>query len=461
MPKRYDVYLSSTKADLGPERELVAQIITGEHKWRLNHSYSASQRSTLDSCLQDVAESAVYLCVVGRRYGTLAETGKPDDPCWSYTQHEYERAVELGLPRFVLFKDGGFDDFDRDIDRDATRIDAFRARIQAPGQPRPAVFKNPEQLRAALSSCRADMQDCLDKAAAADAAARPPANTVAYKPWVAIADQAFARLPVEPAARWAHVQMAVAQALRLPPLVALQSLWEESAAAELSADGVVSAASAINRWTGVLEDFTPSVVGAGAVSGAGRAEAATVVMKLLFAMALAPTAWKPGAWLVNDSPVHFELPELMAAARSLSLGRNFDLGLEQTMLKTDWLLDLTDGPEFGAGIDRYRQLQDQIAGRFAYAPQKARSPDGRFSDQDRRRLASHVRNRQDIALRVYVVSEAVLDGRAPDPVLRAAVEELRAHAIPRCCQPTHLLRDDEYDLEDAVCQCLTAIGKLP
>ncbi|HMW22782.1 MAG TPA: DUF4062 domain-containing protein, partial [Burkholderiaceae bacterium] len=69
MPKRYDVYLSSTKADLGPERELVAQIITGEHKWTLNESYSASHRPTLDSCLQDVEDSRVYLCIVGARYG--------------------------------------------------------------------------------------------------------------------------------------------------------------------------------------------------------------------------------------------------------------------------------------------------------------------------------------------------------------------------------------------------------
>lgn len=459
MPKRYDVYLSSTKADLGPERELVAKIITGEHKWTLNESYSASHRPTLDSCLKDVEDSRVYLCIVGLRYGGIAETGAPDDPRWSYTQHEFEHATKLGIPRFVFFKEHGFGS--ADVDEDRAAINAFRARITGVGGVRPDQFKSEAELRSALSSCRAAMQECLDKVAAADVAARPPAAPVANKPWVAIADQAFTRLPVEPAARWVQIQSALAQILCLAPLVVFQPFWDEAAPAELAADGAPSAASAINRWTGVLETFIQSagVIAAGSV--AGRAEAATVVMKLLFAMALAPSAWELGAWQGGGSPVHFELPELMAAARSLSLGRNFDLGLAQATLKTDWLLDLAEGPEFGAGVDRYRQLQDQIAGRFAYAPRQVRAADGRLAEQDRRRLAAHVGNRQDIDRRVYVVSEAVPDGRAPDPLLRAAVEELRAQATPRCCQPSQLLRDDEYVLEDAVCQCLTAIGKLP
>ncbi|HNB44166.1 MAG TPA: DUF4062 domain-containing protein, partial [Burkholderiaceae bacterium] len=172
MPKRYDVYLSSTKADLGPERELVAKIITGEHKWTLNESYSASHRPTLDSCLKDVEDSRVYLCIVGLRYGGIAETGAPDDPRWSYTQHEFEHATKLGIPRFVFFKEHGFGS--ADVDEDRAAINAFRARITGVGGVRPDQFKSEAELRSALSSCRAAMQECLDKVAAADVAARPP-----------------------------------------------------------------------------------------------------------------------------------------------------------------------------------------------------------------------------------------------------------------------------------------------
>lgn len=459
MPKRYDVYLSSTKADLGPERELVAQIITGEHKWTLNESYSASHRPTLDSCLQDVEDSRVYLCIVGARYGGLAVTGAADDPKWSYTQHEFEHATKLGIPRFVFFKEGGFGLADVDADRSA--IDAFRTRITGAGGVRPAQFKGEAELRSELSKCRNEMQALLD--AQRSAATPIRSGSAVNRPWITLADQTLAKLTATPGTRWTAVEAGVQRLLELAPLSALASLWGEEVAPQLQEDGAPTASAALNRWTRVLESFAeadalPPV--------AGRHDAATSVMKLLFSLAPAEAAWQPEAWQAPDGPVRFECVQLMAAVRGVTLGRSFDLSLDRldsgaVRLITDWLQDLKDGPEFGVGADLARHMQDQIARRFAYAARQARTADGRLHPQDVRRLASFVRNRQDIEKRVYVVSEEVGEGQGPNAHLRAAVEELRAHAIPRCCQPTHLLRDDEYDLEDAVCQCLTAIGKLP
>ena len=460
MPKRYDVYLSSTRADLEAERKLVAEIINGEHKWVLNESYSASHRPTLESCLKDVEDSRVYLCVVGARYGGIAATGAPDDPKWSYTQHEFEHATKLGIPRFVFFKEGGFGL--ADVDADRTAIDAFRSRVTGSGGVRPAQFKTEGELRSALSKSRDAMRTLLD----ADNAASTPAGragATASRPWVTVTDQTLAQLSASPAPRWLEIRAGIERLMALAPLSALATLWNDEVAPTVQDDGGPAAAAAINRWTRTLEalaatDPLPPV--------AGRSEATTAVMKLLFALAPAEAAWQPGAWQTPEGAVHFECAQLMAAVRSVTLGRNFDLALGQldngaAQLATDWLQDLNDGPEFGVGADLARHMQDQVARRFAYPARQARTNEGKLHPQDVRRLASFVRNRQDIERRVYVVSEEVGNGQSPNAQLRAAVEELGAHAIPRCCQPTHLLRDDEFDLEDAVCQCLTAIGKLP
>jgi hypothetical protein len=93
-----NVYLSSTSNDLGPERRAVKEALGGE--CTVVESYAADERSVRDSCLADVSGCALYIGILGRRYGSL-RSGQTR----SITELEYERARELGLPTLVFVKD--------------------------------------------------------------------------------------------------------------------------------------------------------------------------------------------------------------------------------------------------------------------------------------------------------------------------------------------------------------------
>lgn len=458
MPKRYDVYLSSTKADLGPERELVAQIITGEHKWTLNESYSASHRPTLDSCLQDVEDSHVYLCIVGARYGGLAVTGAADDPKWSYTQHEFEHATKLGIPRFVFFKEGGFGLADVDADRAA--IDAFRARITGADGVRPAQFRSESELRSALNKCRDEMKERLGADPHVHAQPR-----VVGRPWEMVFHRLMTSLSPAPASRWREIDAGLTELLGFPDLALLAPYWAAEWMPEMADDGAPDAVATINRLTGILENFVADRVSP-ATGSRERQDILITLLKLLVALAPNETAWNASSWGGQNEPVRFRSPELMCAIRSITRRRGFDLTLNRaeqsrSRLNNEWMLDL-DGPEFGAGVDRLRAIQDQVGRRFCFQPNSPRLEDGRLCDDDVESLAVFVANRQDIERRLFALTELVADGAIPDRQLLEVARELELTAIPRKHVPTDLLRANrERFLEDAVCQCLTAIGKLP
>lgn len=103
MEKRYQVFVSSTFEDLSEERQEVMQALleldcmpagmelfpaADDDQWTLI-------KRVIDDC-------DYYIVIIGGRYGSLAPSGK------SYTQMEYEYAVELGKPVIAfLHKDPG------------------------------------------------------------------------------------------------------------------------------------------------------------------------------------------------------------------------------------------------------------------------------------------------------------------------------------------------------------------
>lgn len=450
MPKRYDVYLSSTKADLEPERKLVTQIIRVEHGWTLKESYSASDQPILGSCLKDVEDSHVYLCIVGARYGEDAK----EDPKWSYTQHEFEHATKLGIPRFVFFKEGGFGDL-KDIDADREKVDAFRASITGTKGVRPDQFKSEAELRSALSKCRNAMQERLD----ADSVVHTRTRHVG-RPWEVIFHRLMSRLSPNPAKRWSEVDAGLTELLDLPDLGPLAPFWVEEWPPDVAEDGSPGAITAINRLTSILRNF----VAHGSPPGTGsreRQEAMLTALRLLVALTPSEAAWDATSWNDQAEPVRFRGVELMCAVRSITRRRGFDLALVSSdqarpRLNSDSILDL-DGAEFGAGANRRGAIQEQVARHFGF-----RLPDnGQWSEDDVESLAAYLFNRQDIDRRLFALTGLVPDGAVPDRHMLEVARELELTAIPRRKAPADLLRDREKVLEDAVCQCLTAIGKLP
>lgn len=94
--KRLQVFVSSTYTDLIDERQAAVEAI-------LNHGhipagmelFTSGDESQMDVIKQWIEDSDVYLLILGGRYGSIEpNSGK------SYTQLEYEYAIELGKPYF-------------------------------------------------------------------------------------------------------------------------------------------------------------------------------------------------------------------------------------------------------------------------------------------------------------------------------------------------------------------------
>jgi hypothetical protein len=97
LKKRLQVFVSSTFSDLKEERQAAVEaILSAGHIPAGMELFAAGDESQMEVIKQWIAESDVYLLILGGRYGsTEPKTGK------SYTQLEYEYAIELEKPLFA------------------------------------------------------------------------------------------------------------------------------------------------------------------------------------------------------------------------------------------------------------------------------------------------------------------------------------------------------------------------
>lgn len=95
--KRFQVFVSSTYRDLIKERQAAVEaILTAGHIPAGMELFTAGDESQMEVIKQWVDESDVYLLILGGRYGSIEpRTGK------SYTQIEYEYALDKGMPLFA------------------------------------------------------------------------------------------------------------------------------------------------------------------------------------------------------------------------------------------------------------------------------------------------------------------------------------------------------------------------
>jgi hypothetical protein len=96
--KRLQVFISSTFTDLQAERQAAVEaILTAGHIPAGMELFTAGDQSQMAVIKRWIDESDVYMLILGARYGSVeATTGK------SYTQLEYEYAVEKGKPLFAV-----------------------------------------------------------------------------------------------------------------------------------------------------------------------------------------------------------------------------------------------------------------------------------------------------------------------------------------------------------------------
>jgi hypothetical protein len=97
MDKRYQVFVSSTYADLKEERRAVMQtVIEADCIPAGMELFPAADQQQLDFIKRVIDDCDYYLLIIAGRYGSVSETGL------SYTEQEYDYAVSRGLKVIAL-----------------------------------------------------------------------------------------------------------------------------------------------------------------------------------------------------------------------------------------------------------------------------------------------------------------------------------------------------------------------
>jgi hypothetical protein len=138
------VYISSTYKDLREEREAAARaVLILKHHPVAMESMTAEEERPLDAVRSDIRECDVLVGVYGLRYGYV-----PPGETKSITHLEYEAAGEAGIPRLIFIRDEEAQYLPKNIDRDLTQVEAFRAELQKNHVV--SLFKSTEELKAAV-----------------------------------------------------------------------------------------------------------------------------------------------------------------------------------------------------------------------------------------------------------------------------------------------------------------------
>jgi len=123
------VFLSSTSKDLAEHREVVAKRIhqMGDYHCVRMEEFVAGAGQTADDCRAMVRGCELFIGILGHYHGSC-----PDGDERSYTEIEYETAVEMELPQLIFVAP---DDFERPVnlrepDVKWRRQQAFRERVR-------------------------------------------------------------------------------------------------------------------------------------------------------------------------------------------------------------------------------------------------------------------------------------------------------------------------------------------
>ncbi len=99
MEKKYQIFISSTFADLEEERKEVMEAILNLDCFPAGmEMFPAADIEQFEYIKTIIDQSDYYILIIAGRYGSVAEDGK------SYTEKEYEYAKEQGIPVLVFVK---------------------------------------------------------------------------------------------------------------------------------------------------------------------------------------------------------------------------------------------------------------------------------------------------------------------------------------------------------------------
>lgn len=124
--KKYSVFISSTYDDLKDERTAVLRAILQHGHFPLGMElWGAADEQQWQIIQRQIDVADYYVVIVAHRYGSLSDTGV------SWTEREYDYAIEKGVPVLGFVQKGGSwpPDF-VDKGENAERLERFRGKVQ-------------------------------------------------------------------------------------------------------------------------------------------------------------------------------------------------------------------------------------------------------------------------------------------------------------------------------------------
>jgi len=129
------VYISSTFTDLEEHRAAAYRALRQlRYDSVAMEDYVATDARPVDKCLDDVAASDIYICIVAWRYGYVPPDDNPNR--LSVTEMEYRAAKSAGVPRlvFLLSESAPWPVAQTDMktgeNESGKRIEGFRAELK-------------------------------------------------------------------------------------------------------------------------------------------------------------------------------------------------------------------------------------------------------------------------------------------------------------------------------------------
>lgn len=98
--KKFQVFISSTYEDLKDERRAVEETIIRSGDFPVGmEAFPAADEEQFEFIKSIISQCDYYVLIIAGRYGSMAPDGK------SYTEKEYEYAVEVGVPVLVMLRE--------------------------------------------------------------------------------------------------------------------------------------------------------------------------------------------------------------------------------------------------------------------------------------------------------------------------------------------------------------------
>ena len=443
------VYLSSTLLDMAATREKIDRFFT-KFGWTVKQSYDTDPwLPVLESCLEDVRTSDVYVAVVGFRYGTEM-THSASGLEKSITEHEFDAAVESTTPCHVYLLSGDAACVPNQMDENQAKVKAFRAGIGL--QRRSCVYS--------------DLSDLITKLVWVIKPETQPLDGTA-------ADPHLIRLPPLPSSNLERQQaidraavLVFASLANIAPNAAkaLKTHWQADAGRDR-----LTAAWALNNLTAALESATVvGLVPALKAPDHGQFSAAVkLLMRLYVCRGFSDDGWQRLRGLRSGGLLQINDLWLLHAGAQAAVGLDFDLpdlnpGPHPAAPTNRYLHELLSGLSAGLGADEERQIEGEMVRKFPdFTLLRPSTEAGIDALLDwRADLAAHVENRGQIDNRSYAVAQQVVDD--------AAAAELASATRPFGVLPLAyaVKREDAYlgepfrVLLSALKLCQTALHKL-